>query len=110
MGEAALVRAAELVGAGMGIAALITAVILVRLTQKRAEEWRDLALARSAAVDDLKGQLADLREEVGVLRGAISALESVKAQEIAERVIDLMGQSAFTWDNPQHRPDQRGLG
>lgn len=92
-----------------GAAAVVAAFFVVRVTQHRAVEWKDLALARSEVVDTLRQELADLRQEVGKLQGAITALESVKAQEIAERVIDLMGQSAFVWDNPHGTHPEDGV-
>lgn len=102
-----IVHIAEIIAVVFAFAGLFAAGFVVRITQHRAQEWKDLALARSAVVDDLKAELGDLKAEVGQLRGAITALESVKAQEIAERVAEhlhnLMGVAPSVETN--HRGD-----
>lgn len=82
----------ELVTVAFAFAAMLAAGFVVRITQKRAEEWRDLATARGEQVDDLREQISELRAEIGEVRGEINAMKSIKAQEIAEQVVSLLGE------------------
>ena len=112
---AQLLAAGEVILMVIAIAGAIAAVAVVRLTQKRADEWKELAEARAAQVEDLKEKVAELRldfsKQISELRGAVSAMESLKseqiaqkvsdaisADEIARKVVDLMGDSALHWN------------
>jgi dephospho-CoA kinase len=81
---------ANAVIAAFFIAGIVAAALMVRITQRRADEWKGLAEARGEQVDDFRNQIQELREEVGEMRGAIKALEAVKATQIAEKVVRIL--------------------
>lgn len=53
-------------------------------------ELRDLVDTRGQKIDDLEAEVADLRREMDELRGQMKLLESLKAEEIAQRVVELL--------------------
>lgn len=90
-----VLKAAEAIILVLTIVGAITAVFVVRLTQRRADEWKEIAIARGTQIEDFRSEVSDLRNEVAELRGAVTALESVNAEKIATRVVDLMGRSGL---------------
>jgi uncharacterized coiled-coil protein SlyX len=55
-----------------------------------AEEWKELAKVRGDAIEDMKTQIRELTNRVAQLEGAYAALELMKEQSIAEKVVDLL--------------------
>ena len=68
------------------------------------------AEARAAQVEDLKEKVAELRldfsKQISELRGAVSAMESLKSEQIAQKVSDAIRQTQIV--EPVD-PDKRGL-
>lgn len=57
------------------------------------EEWREVAAAREAQIDDLEAKVDALSAQVGRLEGEIKALRSLQAQEIAAAAVRLAATS-----------------
>lgn len=55
------------------------------------DEWRQLAEARGEKVSDMESQIQELRQDVAEMRGQLTALQAMKADEIAGKVAALLG-------------------
>ncbi len=80
----------EVLGFILVVAGVISSILVVKLTKARAEEWKAIAEVRGVQLDDLREELVALRSEVAELRGGMLQLQNLKAEEIAERVAELM--------------------
>lgn len=52
------------------------------------EEWRDLAMVRAAKIDELEARANLFEERISHLEGAYAALQDLKVNEIAVRIVD----------------------
>jgi len=71
---------------------VVGAAIYLKSTIQRTnnEELMALADTRGERIDDLEKELHEMREEMSEMRGKMKLLESLKAEEIAQRVVELI--------------------
>lgn len=83
----------EIIGSVWAIVLIISAIIggaaylKSALVRQRNDELQQLAETRGETIKDLRAEVEDLRRDVAHLTGMVTALNGIKANEIADLVV-----------------------
>jgi len=76
---------------GFAVVVFGAAVYLKSETQRsNNQELKDLVDTRGEKIDDLRIEMKEMRREMDEMRGQMKLLQSLKAEEIAQRVVELL--------------------
>lgn len=82
--------------AGFAITVGLAAVWLrSALVKQRHEELENLAETRGERVTDLEARVTELQQKVAELQGQMTAMQSLKASEIADAVVEKLKQNSL---------------